>query len=78
MKLAADVGEGGGEHGLDLLVDGLDHPVQLAPGRADVLELLLEERVALLQLGELLERERVDRAEQAQLAVELADPGLRP
>ena len=33
--------------------------------------------MALLQLGELLERERVDRPEQPQLAVELADPGLR-
>ena len=30
--------------------------------------------MALLQLGELLERQRVDRTEQAQLAVELADP----
>ena len=42
-----------------------------------VLELLLEERVALLQLVELLERERVDRAHQAQLALELADPRRR-
>ena len=32
--------------------------------------------MALLQLGELLERQRVDRTEQAQLAVELARPRL--
>ena len=51
---------------------------QIAAGGAHVLELLLEERVALLQLVELLERERVDRTEQAQLAIELADaPGRR-
>ena len=73
-EVRADVGERGGEHALDLLVDGLDDPGQLAAGVADVLELLLEERVALLQLVELLERQRVDRAEQAQLAIELADP----
>ena len=47
---------------LDLEVDGLDHPQQVAAGAADVLELRLEERVPLLQLVELLERERVDRA----------------
>ena len=72
-EVAADVGERGREHVLDLLVDGLDHAGQVAAGGAHVLELLLEERVALLELVELLERERVDRAEQAQLAIELAD-----
>ena len=71
-EVIGDVGVGGGEHRLDLVIDGLDHPRQLAPCRAHVLELLVEEGVALLQLGELLERERVDRTEQAQLTVELA------
>ena len=42
-----------------------------------VLELRLEERVALLQRLELLERERVDRTHEAQLALELADSGVR-
>ena len=74
--MATDVGVGGREHTLDLLVDRLDDPAQLAPRRADVLELLLEERVTLLQLGELLERQRVDRTEQAQLTVELTHPRL--
>ena len=72
--MPADVGEGGREHGLDLEVDGLDDAHQLAAGGAHVVELLLEERVALLQLVELLERQRVDRAHQAELTLEVADP----
>ena len=71
--MGADVGVGRGEHALDLLIDGRDDAAQLAPCRAHVVELFLEERVALLQLAELLERQRVDRTEQAQLALELAD-----
>ena len=45
--------------------------------RLHVLELALEELVALLQRLVLLEGERVDRAHQPQLALELADPGHR-
>ena len=45
--------------------------------RLHVLELRLEERVALLERLELLERERVDRAHEPQLALELADAGVR-
>ena len=77
VEVRAHVGERRGEHGLDLEVDGLDDAHQVAPGVAHVLQLLLEEAVALLQLVELLERERVDRAEQAQLALEVAHPRRR-
>ena len=73
-EVGTDVGERTGEDVLDLLVDRPDHPAELAAGGADVLELLLQERVPLLQLVVLLERERVDRTEQTQLAVELAHP----
>ena len=48
--------------------------MQLATGVLDVLEFPLEERVALLQLGELLERERIDRPHEAQLTLQLAHP----
>src|SRR5262249_31434203 len=51
--------------------DGFDHTRQITTRAPHVFELLLEERVSLLQLVELLERERIDRTEQAQLAVEL-------
>ena len=73
-EVRADVGEGGREHVLDLLVDGADHPGQVATRAAHVLELCLEERVAALQFVELLERQRVDRPEQPQFPVEFADP----
>ena len=65
------------EHVLDLLVDGLDDAGEIAASGPNVLELLLEESVALLELVELLERQRVDRTQQAQLAVELADAAGR-
>ena len=66
------VGEGLPEHRHDLQVDGLDDAVQLAPARLDVLELGLQELVAFEQRVVLLERERVDRAHEPQLAVEVA------
>ena len=71
-EMLAHVGEGRCEHALDLDVDRLDHPEQLATRLADVVELRIEECVTLLQFVELLERERIDRTEQAQLAVEVA------
>ncbi len=77
MKFAAHVGEGGREHVLDLGVDGGDHPSELATCRTDVFELFFEERVPGLELVELLERERIDRAEQSQLAFEFADTAGR-
>ena len=79
-EVLAHVGVRGGEHALDLGVDRSDHPGQLAPRRAHVFELRLEERVALLQGVELLEGERVDRPHQAKLALQVAHPpgGRRP
>ena len=73
-EVGADVGVRTGEDRLDLLIDGLDDPAQVATRRAHVFELLLEERVPLGELGELLERERVDRTEHPQFALELAHP----
>ena len=73
-EVLADVGERRGEHRLDLLVDRLDDPAEFAACRPHVFELLFEERVPLLQLVVLLERERVDRSEQSQLAVEFTNP----
>ena len=46
-EVLADVGERGREHGLDLQIDGLDHPHQVAARVAHVFELLLQELVAL-------------------------------
>ena len=48
-EVLADVGVGGGEHALDLGVDGVDDPLQLAASGLHVVELGLEERVALLR-----------------------------
>ena len=66
------VGERLREDRHDLLVDGLDDAVELAPARLHVFELGLEELVAFEQRVVLLERERVDRAHEPQLAVEVA------
>ncbi len=74
-EVLADIRVGGGEDADDLLVDRLDHLRELAPGLTDVLELGLEERVTLGELVELLEGQRVDRAHEAQLALELPHPG---
>ena len=74
LEVDAHVGESRREHRLDLHVDGLDDPGQLTARVADVFELGFEERVAFLQLIELLERERVDGAEQAQLPLQIAHP----
>ena len=73
-EVAAHVVERGGEHGDDLLVDRPDHPVELAATRLDVVELFLEELVTFEQRVVLLQRERVDRTHDAQLAVEVACP----
>src|SRR5918994_4440655 len=72
-EVADDVGEGSREHVLDLLVRGLYHAGEVAARRAHVLEMLLEECVALLELVELLQRQRADRPQETELAVELAD-----
>ena len=77
LEVLRHVGEGGGEHVDDLGVDGPDDLGEVAARRLHVVELLLQERVALLQRVVLLEGERVDRAHEPQLALELADPGRR-
>jgi len=71
-EVGAHVGECAGEDVLDLLIDRLDDPGEIATGRPDIFELFLEERVALLEFGELLEGEWVDRTEEPELAVELS------
>ncbi len=48
LEVGGDVGEGGREDADDLAVDGLDDLGQLASRFLDVVELLLQELVALL------------------------------
>ena len=74
--MPGDVREGLGEDADDLLVDRADDASELAAGATDVLELLGEEPVPLLQRRQLLQRQRVDRTHQAELAVELPHPRL--
>jgi hypothetical protein len=69
-EVLAHVGVRRGEHVLDLCVDGGDDPRKISTGRADVFELLLEERVPGLQFVELLQRQRVDRPEQPEFTFE--------
>ncbi len=59
----------------DLLVEGPDDMVQIPTSVADVVHLGLEELVALAQLGELLQRQGVDRAQGGQFGLELDDAG---
>ena len=65
-----------GEDLLDPGVDLADDVEQVLAGPLEVLELLGEEAVPLLQRAELLERERVHRAEHRQLALGGAQPLL--
>ena len=58
----------------DLLVDGAYHPSELSSRVPHVLQLLGQEPVPLLERRKLLERERVHRSHETQLAIELADP----
>ena len=66
LELPGDVLVGRPEDLLDPLVDLLDDDQQVATAGLEVLELLGEELVAFLERGELLERERVDLAQQRQ------------
>ena len=61
----------------DLLVQGPDDVVELPAGVADVLDLGLEELVALAELGELLQGQGVDRTQGGQLGLQLLDAGGR-
>ena len=74
LEVRGHVGVGGGEHVADLVVDGLDDLAQLPARLLHVLQLALQELVALLELLELLEGERVDRPHQAQVPLQLAGP----
>ena len=74
LEVLLHVVERGAEDGDDLLVHRLDDPLQLLAAVLHVLELLLQEVVALEQRVVLLERERVDRAHEPQLALEVPGP----
>jgi hypothetical protein len=71
------VGERRVEHVHDLLVERADDVAQLPLRLADVLDLGLEEPVALAELGQFLHGERVDRPDGGQLRLELCRPGRR-
>ncbi len=75
--MLVDVGERRVEHVHDLLVERADDLTEVALGLADVLDLGLEELVALTELGELLHGQRVDRADRRQLGLQLPDTGGR-
>ena len=76
LELPLHVGEGGGEHVVDPLVDLADDGEQVAPGGLEVLELGGQEAVPLLQRRELLQRQRVDLAEGGEVALGLGRPPL--
>ena len=75
-ELTFDVDEGLGEHLQDAGVDVGDDVEQILAGALDVLELRGQEVVALLQRGELLQRQRVDPAELVEFAFGLLGPAL--
>ncbi len=77
LEVPGDIREGLGEDAHDLLVDGTDDSSELPPSATDVLELLGKKPVPLFECSKLLERERVHRAHQPELAIKLAYPGLR-
>ena len=74
VEVGRHVGERGLEDDDDLGIDRADHPGELAPAALHVVELGLEELVALEERLVLAQRERVDGPEQSQLAFELASP----
>ena len=74
-ELARHVRERGGEHLTDPLVHLVHDGQQVAPGGLEVLELGGQELVALLQRGELLQRQRVHPAEQREVLLGRAAPG---
>ena len=75
-ELAFHVGVGLGEHLQDAVVDVGDDVEQILARRLDVLELGGQEVVALLQRGELLERQGVDPAQFGEFTFGLLGPAL--
>src|SRR6516162_10390027 len=69
LELGRGVGEGRREHLLDPVIDLFDHGEQVPPGLLQVLELVGQERVALLQRRVLLQGQGVDLAELVKLAL---------
>ena len=76
LELAFHVDVGLGEHLQDAVVDVGDDVEQILAGRLDVLELGGQEVVALLQRGELLQRQRIDPAELVEFAFGLLRAAL--
>ncbi len=75
-ELAFHVGVGLGEHLQDAVVDVGDDVEQILARALDVLELGRQEVVALLQRGELLERQWVDPAQFGEFTLGLLGPAL--
>jgi len=59
LEVLGDIRKGFGEDVDYLGIDRLDDSTQLAPGRADVFQLIGEEAVSLFEGGQLLDGERV-------------------
>src|SRR5215472_17179333 len=76
LELGRGVGEGRREHLLDPVIDLFDHGEQVPPGLLEVLELVGQERVALLEGRVLLQGQRVDLAELVKLALRGGGPLL--
>ena len=74
LEVGGHVGEGGLEHRPDLVVDGGHDLGQVAPGPADVVELVPQVLPALLEGAVLLQGQRVDRAHDLQIPFELLHP----
>jgi hypothetical protein len=72
--MSLDIRVGGGKCIDDLRVDRGDHLVEFATRIFDVFELALQEPMAFLQCGELFSCQRIDRAKQTQLTIELSTP----
>ena len=79
-EVLVDVGEGRVEDMHDLFVQRADDLAQLALSLADILDLGLQELVALTELGQLLHGQWVDRSDGGQLRLELRHPldGIDP
>ncbi len=75
-EVLVHVGEGLGEGGHDLLVECAQDLLEFAARVAHVADLGVQVLVASLERGQLLERERVDRAEGRDAGLELGDPRL--
>ena len=76
LELAFHVDEGLGEHLQDAVVDVGDDVEQILAGPLDVLELGGQEVVALLERGELLQRQRINPAELVEFAIGLLGAAL--